>query len=189
MPEAPDRPLKARVAVFCGASRRIPEAYADEAAELGRLLAERGYGLVYGGGDVGLMGVLARAVHAHGGHVAGYIPAELRHREGVAYTVADELHVTETMHERKQAIFGRADAFAVLPGGLGTLEEFLEVVTLRQLGYHDKPIVLVNSRRYFDPLLDFLEESTEIGFAPEIRALFTVVDDPASAIVALEADL
>lgn len=177
------------IAVFCGASRRIPEAFAQEAEALGRLLAENRYGLVYGGGDVGLMGVLARAVHTHGGHVAGYIPVSLRHLEGVAYTVADELHVTADLAERKKEIFARSDGFVILPGGLGTLEEFLEIVTLRQLGYHDKPVVVVNARRYFNPLLDFMEESTEIGFMPETRTLFTVVEDSESAILALRAGL
>ncbi len=177
------------IAVFCGASRRIPEAYSEEAEALGRLLAENRFELVYGGGDVGLMGVLARAVHAHGGHVAGYIPTSLRDREGVAYTVADELHVTADLSDRKREIFARADGFVVLPGGLGTLEEFLEIVTLRQLDYHDKPIVVVNTRHYFDPLLAFMEESTEIGFMAETRSLFIVVDDSETAILALKAGL
>lgn len=181
--------MVASIAVFCGASRRIPEAFAREAETLGRLLAENDFGLVYGGGDIGLMGALARAVHAHGGHVAGYIPTALRQREGVAYTVADELHVTADLFERKREIFARANGFVVLPGGLGTLEEFLEIVTLRQLGDHDKPVVVVNSRRYFNPLFDFLEEATELGFMPETRSLFTVVDDPESAILALKSGI
>jgi len=185
----PEADSVTNIAVFCGASQRIPEAYARETETLGRLMALNRYALLFGGGDVGLMGVLARAVHAHGGYVSGYIPVALRQREGVAYTVADELHVTADLSERKKEIFERANGFVVLPGGLGTLEEYLEIVTLRQLGYHDKPIVVVNALHYFDPLLDFMEEATRTGFMPETRVLFTVVEDSESAILALKAGL
>ncbi|GIV60530.1 TIGR00730 family Rossman fold protein [Rhodocaloribacter litoris] len=171
------------VGVYCASSNRIDARYVAVAEEMGRLLAERGLELVYGGGQVGLMGAVARAAHAHGGRVYGVIPEALKTREGVAYDVADELVVTGTMQERKRLIFTRADGFVVLPGGFGTLEELMEVLTLRQLGYHDKPIALVNTDDFFRPLLDLFEHLYRTGFArPEYRVLYHVAPDPAGAL-------
>ena len=152
------------VCVYCGSSPLISDVYVDAADRLGRALARRGHGLVYGGGAVGLMGVVARAVHGAGGHVYGVIPEALRVREGIAYEIADELVVTETMGERKRLMFTRADAFVVLPGGIGTLEEFFEVLTLRALGYHDKPIALVSTTGFYTDLVAFLERLRTDGF-------------------------
>jgi uncharacterized protein (TIGR00730 family) len=134
------------------------------AAALGRELARRDHTLVYGGGAVGLMGVMAEKVHEAGGTVKGVIPSKLQDREGIAYN-ADELVVTETMRERKRIMYQDAEAFVVLPGGYGTVEEFMEVLTLKQLGYHDHPIAILNVDGFFDTLLSFFEELREGQFA------------------------
>lgn len=171
------------VTVYCASSGSIHQKYFEVARELGRGLAERGYTLVFGGGRVGLMGEMARAVHEEGGTVRGIIPEALKDREGVAYDVADELIITQTMQERKRILFTRADAFIVLPGGFGTLEEFMEVLTLKQLGYHNKPIALINTDGYYDPLISLFEHFFEEGFALErYRALYHVADDPVEAL-------
>ncbi len=143
------------ITVYCASSNHIDGSYLDVAEEMGRLLAERSLTLVYGGGDVGLMGVMARTVHRLGGKVVGVIPRSLQAIEGRAYEIADELLVTETVRERKKIMFERADAYVALAGGIGTLEEFLEVITLRKLGYHDRPVALVNTRGFYDGLLEF----------------------------------
>ena len=145
------------ICVYCSSSNLLDAYYYDEARELGRNMAKNGYRLVYGGGNVGLMGVLARTVHEHGGIVFGVIPRALKNREGIAYDVADELIVTETLRERKAIMYNRADAFIALPGGIGTLEELIEVLTLKQLGYHQRPIILINSNGFYTPLLDLFE--------------------------------
>lgn len=177
-----------QIAVYCASSNRVLDAYADDAARLGRAMAARGHGLVYGGGAVGLMGVVARAVHEAGGHVFGVIPEALKAREGIAYDLADELVVTDTMAERKRLMFTRADAFAVLPGGIGTLEEFFEVFTLRALGYHGKPIVLVNTDGFYDDLLAFLDRLRRDGFVHLHDAWpFVVAATPEEALDVLEA--
>jgi uncharacterized protein (TIGR00730 family) len=133
------------------------------------------------------MGELARAVHEQGGVVCGVIPQALEQKEGVAYDVADELIITETMQERKAIMFTRADAFLVLPGGFGTLEEFLEVLTLRQLGYHDKPIVLVNTNGFFGPLLHLFDHIVAEGFARDaVRRQYYFAADIPAAVAYLE---
>ena len=175
------------ICVYCSSSNRIAVPYFEMADAAGRLLAERGYTLVYGGGNVGLMGRMARAVHAHGGRVVGVIPERLKAVEGVAYDIADELIITETMQERKAVMFTQADAFLVLPGGFGTLEEFLEVLTLRSLGYHDKAIALVNTGGFYDPLLELFDHFFEAHFArPHTRSLYHVAADPEDALRYLE---
>lgn len=176
------------ICVYCSSSDRLDGAYVRVAEALGRRLAERGYTLVYGGGAVGLMGVVARAVHDHGGRVFGVIPEALKAREGVAYDVADELIVTETMQARKAIMFTRADAFVVLPGGFGTLEEFMEVLTLKQLRYHDKAIALVNTNGFYDPLVELFEHFFRERFAHErYRTLYHLAPDPDDALAYLEA--
>jgi uncharacterized protein (TIGR00730 family) len=172
----------ASICVYCSSSNAIADAYPPIAERLGRELARRGHGLVYGGGAVGLMGVLARAAHEDGARVTGVIPSKLQDREGIAYD-ADELVVTDTMRERKKIMFRRADAFVVLPGGYGTLEEFMEVLTLKQLGYHDRPIALLNVDGFFDTLLSFFEELRAGRFAREpIADLTHVVSSPEAAL-------
>jgi hypothetical protein len=177
----------ASICVYCSSSNAIADTYPPVAEALGHGLARRGHTLVYGGGAVGLMGVLAHAAHEKGGSVTGVIPSKLQEREGIAYD-ADELVVTDTMRERKGIMIRRSDAFVVLPGGYGTLEEFMEVLTLKQLGYHDHPIVLLNVDGFFDTLLDFFGELREGRFAREaIGDLVHVVSTAEEALDRLEA--
>jgi uncharacterized protein (TIGR00730 family) len=152
-----------RICVFCGSSRGLNPAFAAAAAELGTLLARRGIGVVYGGGNVGLMGVLADSVIAAGGEVIGVIPHGLVARE-LAYTNATKLHIVNSMHERKAMMASLADAFIALPGGFGTLEEFCEAVTWTQLGVHAKPCGLLNVAGFYDGLLAFLAHALEQEF-------------------------
>lgn len=175
------------ICVYCSSSNHIETVYTDVAQALGRQLARRDHALVYGGGNVGLMGILARTLHDSGGHVIGVIPEKLKAKEGIAYDVADELVVTDTMRERKGIMYRRADAFVVLPGGYGTLEEFMEVLTLKQLDYHQRPIALVNVNGFFDPLLAFFERLYEDRFARvQSRELVHVTADPAAALAFIE---
>jgi len=168
-----------QIAVYCASSTDLEQKYLDVAHELGELLSAHGLALVFGGGDVGLMGALARAVHAGGGHVTGVIPDKLNRIDGRAYAKADELIVTETMSERKSTIWRRSDAFVALAGGIGTLEEFLEVITLKKLGYHDKPVVLVNTGGLFNRLLEQFLILDEANFSSKrTDRLFDVVADP-----------
>ena len=153
------------VCVYCSSSNHIDSIHTEAAQMLGHALAERAHALVYGGGNVGLMGILARTLHEDGGHVIGVIPEKLKDKEGVAYDVADELIVTDTMRERKKIMYTRADGFAVLPGGYGTLEEFMEVLTLKQLDYHQRPIALINVDGFFNPLITFFERLYDEKFA------------------------
>lgn len=171
-----------QICVFCASSNRVDRVYLDAARALGAQMAQRGWALVYGGGSVGLMGVLAEAVHAAGGRVIGIIPQALLDRE-VGYLQADELIVTQTLRQRKQLMDDRADAFVALPGGFGTLEELVEIITLKQLGYHAKPIVIANIAAYFDPLLVFFERMFAEGFASErYRGLYHVAPDITGAL-------
>lgn len=168
-----------RLCVFCGSSAGSDPVFADSARALGAALAAQDVELVYGGGSVGLMGELARAVMAAGGRVIGVIPRHLAERE-VALTELDDLRVVDSMHARKALMADLADAFVALPGGIGTLEEFIEVLTWAQLGLHDKPCGLLNTAGYFDTLLRFLDEITAAGFmALPHRGLIVTVDRPA----------
>ena len=177
----------AAVCVYCSSSNAVVDRYGDVAADLGQRLAAGGHPLIYGGGNVGLMGILARAVHDHGGSVVGIIPDALKSIEGVAYEVADELIVTNTMQERKRHMFTRAEAFVVLPGGFGTLEEFLEVLTLKQLRYHTKPIVVISPDGFYDLLEAFFEQLITTRFAREsIRTLYHLVPSPEAALAYLD---
>ena len=175
------------ICVYCSSSNHIDSIYPEAAQSLGRLLAEREHALVYGGGNVGLMGILARTLHEEGGHVIGVIPEKLKAKEGIAYGVADELIVTETMRERKKIMYTRGDGFAVLPGGYGTLEEFMEVLTLKQLDYHQRPIALINTNGFFDPLLGFFEQLYDAQFTrTRSEELIHVASDPAAALDFIE---
>ncbi len=151
------------VGVFCGSSQGNKPIYREAAAQLGRELAMRGITLVYGAGDIGLMGIVANATLQAGGRVIGVIPRSLRERE-VAHLGLTELHVVETMHERKALMADRSDAFLALPGGYGTADELFEILTWAQLGMHGKPIGLVNLAGFFDPLLAWVEHSLSEGF-------------------------
>src|SRR5712691_7263795 len=149
--------------VYCGSGSGRNEAYAEAAKTLGRLLAENRIGLVYGGGSLGLMGEIAHSVLRHGGYVTGIIPGFLSQREHMLVE-AQELIVVEDMHQRKQLMFAKSDAFVALPGGLGTLEEFVEQLTWSQLGRHSKPIVLVNIEDFWNPVLVLFEKMSAEGF-------------------------
>lgn len=154
----------------------------DQARATGRTIAERGYGLVYGGATVGTMGAVADAALAAGGAVMGVIPDVLTDRE-IEHRGLAELHVVRSMHERKAMMAERADAFLALPGGFGTLDEFVEVLTWAQLRIHSKPCVLMNVRGYYDGLLSFLDKGVAEGFLkPENRALIHVAADAEQAL-------
>jgi len=172
------------VCVFCGSSGRVHARCRAAAAELGALMAANGMRLVFGGGHIGLMGVIADAVLAAGGEAIGVIPEFLVARE-LAHTRLTELRVVPSMHARKQTMFELADAFAALPGGVGTLEETLEVITWRELGLHDKPIVVLNVGGYWQPLLDLFDHIAAQRFTRRTKRLFTLVDGPAAALAAL----
>ena len=154
-----------RVCVFCGSSPGTRPQYADAAREVGRLLAERGIGLVYGGGHVGLMGIVADTVMAAGGEAIGVIPDGLLRRE-VGHHGLTALHVVDSMHERKAMMADLSDGFLALPGGYGTLEELAEVITWSQLGIHPKPCALLNVEGYWDPLLALRDRGVDEGFIP-----------------------
>ena len=173
------------VCVYCASRGGAQPAYATAADDLGRALADAGLRLVYGAGDVGLMGRVARATAAAGGDTFGVIPTHLLDRE-VGKRDLTTFVVTETMHERKKVMFMNADAVIVLPGGAGSLDEFFEVLTWRQLGLHAKPILLLNIEGYWDPLVALIDHIIAEGFADaDIRDYVTVVPTVAAALAAL----
>ncbi len=151
--------------VYCGSSPGTDPAFVEAAHSFGKILAENGVRLVYGGGSVGLMGALAKSVLQHGGAATGIIPEFLTSRERPR-RLAQELIVTRDMHERKRTMFERADGFVALPGGIGTLEEVVEQLTWAQLGRHKKPILLANIKGYWDPLLTLIAHMRELEFVP-----------------------
>ena len=184
-PLAPS-PLRA-ICVYCGSGSGLNPSYAAAAQTLGKSLAARGVGLVYGGGGLGLMGAVARSTIAHGGRVTGIIPEFLMAKESALEEV-DDLIVTKDMHERKRLMFDRSDAFVALPGGIGTLEELVEQLTWSQLGRHRKPIVLANIDGFWTPFLDLLahmKADTFIRAGLDVR--FTVVDRAEQILPAAEA--
>lgn len=170
------------VCVFCASSDNIGKAYTEAAWNIGRGLARGRFTLIYGGGNNGLMGVIAEAVHEHGGTVVGVIPRFFQDM-GYAYDRADELIVVDDMRQRKTIMETRAGAFIVLPGGFGTLEELLEIITLRQIGAHDKPVVVVNLNGFFNHLIaQFNTGIYEKFIKEEYSRLFHVVDTAEAAI-------
>jgi uncharacterized protein (TIGR00730 family) len=171
-----------RVCVFCGASSGRLAAYADAARALGASLAERGLGLVYGGGRVGLMGAVADAALAAGGEVIGVIPQELVDRE-LAHGGLTELRVVGSLHERKALMAELADGFVALPGGFGTLDELLEQLTWSQLGLHAKPVGLLDVAGYWRPLVELARHATEEGFVREADLASIAVADEAGALL------
>jgi uncharacterized protein (TIGR00730 family) len=177
-----------RLCVYCGSSGAVDGQYREAAGELGARLAAAGIGLVYGGGRVGLMGILADAALAAGGEVIGVIPSRLRDAE-LAHSGVTELVVVESMHERKGMMAEKADAFAILPGGIGTLDEMFEILSWNQLRLHDKPILLVDIAGYWAPLRMLLDDIVEKGFArPEVRELYRVVTTIPALMTMLEAE-
>jgi uncharacterized protein (TIGR00730 family) len=176
------------VCVYCGSRTGTTPAFVDAARETGRWIGANGGQLVYGGGNNGLMGVVADATLAAGGRVVGVIPKALVEREW-AKLDCTELHVVETMHERKRMMAERADAFLALPGGIGTFEELFEVWTWKQLGYHDKPIGLLDAGGYYGSLLAFLQSGVAHGFMNEWQmGLLRVDSDPAALLALLVQD-
>lgn len=166
------------VCVFAGSNTGLQAEYAAAARDLGQALVRRQLGVVYGGGRIGLMGALADAVLAGAGHVTGVIPEALKAKE-VAHEGLSDLRVVASMHERKALMADLSDGFIALPGGWGTLEEFFEVLTWAQLGFHQKPCGLLNVRGYFDSLLSFLDQSIDEGFVrEENRAIVLVASTP-----------
>jgi hypothetical protein len=175
-----------RVCVFCGSSAGTNPVHLEAAREVGRALAARGVGLVYGGGSVGLMGAVADAALAAGGEVTGVIPRALQLRE-LAHARLTTLHVVGSMHERKAKMAELAHGFVALPGGMGTLEEFAEILTWAQLGLHARPCGLLDVAGYYRPLISFFDQATAEGFVrPEHRKLVLVSDEPDALLDQME---
>jgi hypothetical protein len=164
------------VCVYCGSSSQVDEAYKTAAHDLGTEIGRRGLRLVYGGGRVGLMGITADAALAAGGEVTGIIPHHIQAME-VDHPGLTELHVVESMHIRKKMMVDRSDAFIILPGGLGTMDEAFEIITWRQLGLHDKPIIVVNVKGYWEPFRTLLTHIRDTGFGRgDSSRLYTFVE-------------
>ena len=171
--------MNQNICVYCSSSNALASEYFLAAAEMGRLIVAHGDALVYGGGNVGMMGVLARSVHEHKGRVVGVIPEHLADKE-IAYHESDELIITKTMRERKGIMDERSDVFVALPGGFGTLEELLEILTLRHLRYHEKPVILVNTNGFYDRLIAVFDQLIDEQFAKPIhRKAYHVTPTPA----------
>lgn len=173
------------VCVYCGASSRVSERYLQAAREVGEVLAENNLGLVYGGGRLGLMGMVANSVLDNGGNAIGIIPKHLQDREE-RHDELSELHIVDTMHTRKQMMVERSDAFLILPGGYGTLEEAFEILTWKQLGLHHKPIIFVNIDDFWTPLKELKSHLFDEAFIKaEDLKLFGFVESPKQIIAAL----
>jgi uncharacterized protein (TIGR00730 family) len=173
--------------VFCGSSAGTDPAFGDAARRLGRALANEGVSLIYGGGRIGLMGQLAEATLDAGGTVVGIIPRHLRTTE-VAFERVSELVVVDDMHTRKRAMFDRSDAFCILPGGIGTLDETFEILTWKQLRLHHKPVILVNVAGYWSPWIDLIDHMVAEGFSgAATTSLYTVITDVESVLATARA--
>ena len=178
--------VKAKICVFTGSRRGMRPEYAAAATQLGRAMVERGYGLVYGGGNIGLMGVVADAVLERQGHVIGVIPAGFVEKE-VAYRGLPELRIVQSMHERKAVMAELSQAFIAMPGGIGTMEEFFEVLSWAQLGLHNKPCSLLNVCGYYRHLVEFMDNAVEQNFLkPKHRALLIIEETPDALLDRLE---
>jgi uncharacterized protein (TIGR00730 family) len=183
---AMDRQMN-RICVFCGTNPGSRPEYGAAARELGQILAEQGIELVYGGASVGIMGELADSVHEHGGHVTGIIPQQLMEKEA-AHTGIPNLIVVASMHQRKSQMADMSDGFIALPGGIGTLEGFFEILTWAQLGIHAKPSGILNVAGYFDGLTRFLDHAVQEGFLlPEHRGAIIMEADPPSLLKRMQA--
>ncbi|GER50210.1 cytokinin riboside 5'-monophosphatephosphoribohydrolase LOG [Striga asiatica] len=175
-----------KVCVFCGSSAGKRECYREAALELGHQLVEKSLDLVYGGGSIGLMGLVAKAVHAGGGHVLGIIPKPLVGKEKTGESVG-EVRMVANMHQRKAEMALHSDCFIALPGGYGTLEELLEVITWAQLGIHDKPVGLLNVDGYYNFFLTFIDKAVDDGFIkPSERHIFVSAPNPKELVQKLE---
>ena len=172
------------ICVFCSSSNSIDDVYFETAIDLGHRIGQLGLGLVYGGASIGLMGAIARATHEKGGRVLGVIPEFFRDKDkNFEYSKADELIIVETMRIRKAVMDERADAFIALPGGIGTLEEVIEILSMKQLGLTEKPLVFVNTNNFYDGLIFNLQNMVDLKFAKSSTLeLFAVCPDPLSAL-------
>jgi uncharacterized protein (TIGR00730 family) len=178
--------LKGKICVFTGSRQGGRSAYAEAARGLGRALVQRHYGLVYGGGKVGLMAVIADTVLALNGHVTGVIPDALVTKE-VAHEGLSELRIVRSMHERKAVMADLSDGFIAMPGGIGTMEEFFEVLSWAQLGIHNKPCALLNAAGYYQPLIGFLDHAVAEDFlTPKHRSLLLVENEPEKLLQRIE---
>ncbi len=175
-----------KICVYGASSSTLDESYLQGGYALGQAMAEEGHGLVFGGGDSGLMGAVARGVKEHGGSVVGVAPGFF-HVDGVLYPLCDELIRTETMRERKQVMEDLSDAFVMTPGGIGTFEEFFEILTARQLGLHRKPIAILNINGYFDELVAVLQKAARERFMTQgCNGLYGVFETPCALIEYLQ---
>jgi uncharacterized protein (TIGR00730 family) len=171
-----------RICVFCGSSLGTQQEFIDNARQLGKAMVQRGLGLVYGGGNIGLMGIIAETVLKEGGEVIGVIPEALVEKEYAFHDITD-LRIVKTMHERKALMNELCDGFVALPGGFGTLEEICEMITWAQLGIHDKPCGFLNTRGFFNSLLAFFDHQVQQGFiTPSNRTLVFEANDPDSLL-------
>ena len=169
------------ICVFGAASNSISPTYIAEGEALGRTLAQRGHTVIFGGGGNGMMGAVARGAHEEGGRIVGVAPTFFP--DGAFSAFCTDFHYTETMHERKLKMETLSDAFIVTPGGIGTYEEFMEVFTLRHLGRHEKPIVLLNTNGFFDPLMALLSHTVKEGFLPAADLALCFISDDIGAIL------
>ncbi|MCC7260832.1 MAG: TIGR00730 family Rossman fold protein [Alphaproteobacteria bacterium] len=174
------------VCVFCGAQKAVSEEHLASARRFGKMLAEKNVCLVYGGGDSGMMGAVARSTLEHGGYVVGIFPDPVRKLEGELMGLSEIYHV-DTMHERKKMMFYFSDAFIAFPGGFGTLDETFEIITWRQLRTHTKPVIIFNHQGYWDPLKALTDNILAEGFAPkETGGFFTYIDNIDDIIPTIE---
>jgi len=177
-----DKKTIASVCVYCSSSTRVPEWYKKNAGDLGRHIAESGYSLVYGGGNLGLMGDVARSAKSTGGRVTGIIIKKFYER-GLAFKDADRIIVVETMDSRKRIMREMSDAFVAIPGGFGTLDELLEVISLKQLHFHNKPVVIVNTNNFFDELVKWIEKVVKEDFIKQkYKNLYHVAESVSDCI-------
>ena len=173
----------ASIAVFCGSSSGRNSLYASAAESLGKEMAKRSITLVYGGGNRGLMGIIASAVHDAGGHVVGVLPEAMNLPSVRTEQVESELLIVTGMHERKKAMYDRAEAYIAMPGGIGTIEEIAEIYTWRQLGYHRKPVALLNAGGYWDPFISMLGKGVDEGFISDpVRNILIVESNPSALL-------
>ncbi|CAN5693255.1 TIGR00730 family Rossman fold protein [soil metagenome] len=182
MATAQQPPVFNRICVFCGTNAGERPEYVAAARELGKLLADEGIELVYGGASVGIMGELADAAHEHGGHVTGIIPQQLMKKEA-AHTGIPDLIVVASMHQRKSQMADLSDGFIALPGGIGTLEGYFEILTWGQLGIHRKPSGILNVAGYFDRLIEFLDHAVKEGFLEQEHREMIVVESDARKLL------
>ncbi len=177
------------ICVYCGASPRVSERYMNIGTEVGKILAENQIGLVYGGGRMGLMGTVADSTLKHGGQAIGIIPKHLQDREA-RHDELSELHIVDSMHVRKQMMADRSDAFLILPGGYGTLEEAFEILTWKQIGLHNKPIIFLNMFDFWTPLKELKEHLFDESFIKaEDLKLFSIIESPDQITSALIAQM